>query len=474
MKDKIRLISILLIVAMFFSFTAMAADNLGTSQGDIPFADVSDKDWFYDYVAYAYRNELMQGTSETKFDPQGTATRAMVVTVLYRLYGNQEIGEMPFSDVAAGKWYYNAVAWAYKNNIVVGYPDGTFRPDENVTREQMVTFIYRYVAYCGGETLQRSNLNIFADRRLVSDYAEPAIKWAVAAGLLDGRSETMLAPSGETTRGELAAFLKKLIENVLERDSVMHPETANVPVLIFHSVTVEPEDTASIDVERFEAIIKMLYEAGYQTVSYQQLVDYVDQGTSLPEKPVIISLDDGYTDNLENAYPILLKYGFCCEISVIGCYVGMNEYDNYKIIPHFALEDVLEIEPGVVGIQSHTMRMHMLYDWEDLSQGRVGVAQRSSETDEEYYNALLADFTESYNLIADVLDAPLALTYPHGIYTLQSERAAEEVGYRITVSTKTGSNVLTVGNSESLKLLNRITVTGDTTAEEFEAMIQVN
>lgn len=440
---------------------------------DFPFADVQEERWFRTYVEYVYECGLMNGNSATEFMPTELTTRAMVVTVLYRIAGSPEAGKADFQDVDHHRWYAHAVAWAVENGITLGYGDGTFGPDDPVTREQLVAFLYRFVGYLGGETTQRSNLNLFSDRNKIAKYAEPCVRWAVSVGVLSGRTETKLEPKGEATRAELAAFLYKLECYVLDREQVFHPESVNVPILIFHSVTQETENTASVTVDQFHSVMEMLREGGYETVTYGQLIQYVENGEMLPERPVIISLDDGYRDNLENAYPILQEYGFCCEIHVIGCYVGQSQYDGDQLIPHFSLDEVLALEPGIVNIQSHTMRMHMTADREDLSQGRRGVARRATETKEAYRAALRQDFGESYELISEVLENPVALAYPYGIFNAEADKIAEEQGYQVTVTIRTGGNVITVGNWDSLRLLNRVSVDGETTLEEFENMIQV-
>lgn len=468
---RIRTAAILLVLCLLFS-GAQGVYGLDRTQGD--FLDVSQGDWFYPYVQYAVQQGLMLGNSDTEFDPQGTTTRAMVVTVLYRMAGSPAAGESGFLDVPRSEWYARSVDWAWENGVVIGYDNGCFGPNDPVTREQLVAFQYRFVCYMGGQPEQRANLNIFQDRQNITSYALPAMKWAVGAGLLNGRTETELAPQGYATRAELAAFLYKLREKVLQQDAVMHPETVNVPVLMFHSITQEPENTDSMTAEAFDRVLGMLYAGGYETISYEQLLDYVDNGTPLPEKPVILTLDDGYEDNLQYAYPILKKYGFCGEIAVIGCYVGQSAYEGSQIIPHFSLEDVLALEPGVIQIQSHTMRMHMLWDRTPLSLGRRGVGKRTSETQTAYQTALREDFQESYDQIASVLSAPLAMTYPYGIYTLEAEQAAKAVGYPISVTIEKGGNIITVGNRDSLRLLNRVSVKETTTLEEFEAMIQVD
>ena len=496
MKRKTAILSALLAFSMLFSVnigatdspaapvlssTTASEDSIQTfspqehsSESSLPFTDIQSNAWYYDEVKYVFSQGLMEGISDSHFNPDGQSTRAMVVTVLYRMAGSPAAAVSDFYDVPVGEWYTDAIGWASKNGIVNGYGDGLFGPNDYVTREQMVTMLKRYIEFCGGNTTPRSNLNLFSDTSSLSDYAIPAMKWAVEMGVVQGRSTTSLAPKENTTRAELATLLKNLQEKILSRDESMNPNTVNVPVLIFHSFSeTGPYNANVMSTEEFEAIIKMLSTNGYHSVFYSQLVDFVDNGTPLPDNPVVITFDDGYTDNLTLAYPILQKYGFCCEIAVIGCHVGKSTYSDYELIPHFSLEEVSNLPDDLVSIQSHTMYMHMLKDFPTLSQGRHGVGMRPSETPESYYQALVTDFSSSYQQISNSLTPPLALTYPYGIYTETAEQAARDTNFRLTVTTKIGSNILTQGKPDSLFLLNRLSLTGDTTPEDFRQMIQV-
>ena len=177
------------------------------------FLDVSRVDWFYYDVRYVCENGLMNGTSRNRFSPYGTATRGMLVTILYRMENEPRcFGSAAFSDVKPGAYYEKAVVWASQNNIVSGYTDGTFRPDAPVTREQLASILYRYTLYRGqdvsaGET---TSLTGYGDAQAVSSYALPAMRWACGTGILQG-ANGKLNPSGLATRAQLAAMLHRYL-----------------------------------------------------------------------------------------------------------------------------------------------------------------------------------------------------------------------------------------------------------------------
>ena len=180
-----------------------------------PFADVRSTDWFYDAVKYVSRNSLMNGTSLTTFEPNSNMTRAMLVTVLYRLEGSPDAsGGSAFADVKDGEWYADAVAWASSNGIVSGYGGGIFGTNDSITREQLSAILHRYVQYKGCDTSKSAELTKFADAPSVSEWAADAIKWAVAEGLITGTTETTLDPKGAATRAQVAAILMRFAENI--------------------------------------------------------------------------------------------------------------------------------------------------------------------------------------------------------------------------------------------------------------------
>lgn len=179
----------------------------------LPFADVSGSDWFYNDVRYVYEKGIMDGTGADRFSPNAPLTRAMIVTILYRMAGSPSVsGSSDFTDVTAGKWFAKAVAWAAANGIVNGYGSGLFGPNDPVTREQLAAILYRYAVYGGmtAVTLEE-NLGSFADTAQLSAYAIQAMNWAVGQGLING-SGSNLVPKAQATRAQVAAIIHRYLE----------------------------------------------------------------------------------------------------------------------------------------------------------------------------------------------------------------------------------------------------------------------
>lgn len=180
--------------------------------GNLPFTDVKTTDWFFEDVSYVYNNDIMNGTSATTFDPNATLTRAMVVTMLYRIEGEPFVSySSSFKDVPSGQWYTDAVAWAAKNNIVNGFDASTFGPGRAITREQLAAILYRYADYKGQSTSGSASLSKFYDSSKVSSYAEDAMEWAVYEGIINGDAG-YLKPAGTATRAEAAAMFHRYLE----------------------------------------------------------------------------------------------------------------------------------------------------------------------------------------------------------------------------------------------------------------------
>ena len=179
----------------------------------LPFADVSGSDWFYNDVRYVYEKGIMDGTGADRFSPNAPLTRAMIVTILYRMAGSPAMsGASDFKDVDSNKWFAKAVAWAAANGIVNGYGDSLFGPNDPVTREQLAAILYRYAVYGGmtAVTLEE-NLGSFADTAQLSAYAIQAMNWAVGQGLING-SGSNLVPKAQATRAQVAAIIHRYLE----------------------------------------------------------------------------------------------------------------------------------------------------------------------------------------------------------------------------------------------------------------------
>lgn len=184
------------------------------TDGTLPFTDVRETDWFYDDVVFAYENGLFSGTTATTFSPYASMTRAMLVTVLYRLEGEPAVtGRSGFSDVTIGSYYEAAVTWAADNGIVNGTSATTFSPSENVTREQMAAILCRYAQYKQYGTSASASLSAFSDAAAVSTYAKAPLSWAVAEKLVNG-TDGKLLPRASATRAQVAAILHRFVENI--------------------------------------------------------------------------------------------------------------------------------------------------------------------------------------------------------------------------------------------------------------------
>ena len=184
---------------------------------DEPFVDVAEGDWFYDAVVYAYQNELMDGVGGNRFAPNSETTRAQLVTILYRLEGEPAVsGDLPFTDVEAGIWYTDAILWAAQNNIVNGVSDTEFAPGDDLTRQQLVTILYRYAESKGYDVSNSADLSGYPDAGQIQDYAQPAMAWAVAENIIQGMEDGTLKPAGNASRAQIATILMRFCEDVAQ------------------------------------------------------------------------------------------------------------------------------------------------------------------------------------------------------------------------------------------------------------------
>ena len=183
----------------------------------LPFTDVAESDWFYDAVRYAYENGLMGGVGDNLFAPNNPTTRAQLVTILYRLEGEPAVtGQSGFTDVEADTWYTDAVIWAAEEGVVNGVSETQFAPGNNITREQLATILFRYAQAKGYDVFPRADLSGFPDAGDILPYAQEAMAWAVAEGLLQGFEDDTLRPQGNATRAQIATILMRFCQTVAE------------------------------------------------------------------------------------------------------------------------------------------------------------------------------------------------------------------------------------------------------------------
>lgn len=240
-------------------------------------------------------------------------------------------------------------------------------------------------------------------------------------------------------------------------------QTADVAILMYHAFTENEAETSSVCTlaSEFERQLSALRDAGYTSVGYADLIEFVNGKGKLPEKPLLISIDDSYQNNLDLAAPLLEKYGFCANIAVIGVSIGHTTYKDtdIPIMPHFSLEDARPwIKRGVLTVTTHSYDMHQIaaVDGNDC---RRGVLQMPGEAEPDYIAALTQDYTHAQEQLAGLPGKVLPVfTYPFGAYSELSERVLQEQGVQVTVTIADGANRLVKGEPETLRRLRRINV----------------
>lgn len=189
--------------------------GVGEVAPELPFKDVAVSDWYYDGVVYAFNSGLMQGTAKDLFSPRMSTTRGMIVTILYRMEKEPATtNASSFNDVAADSYYAKAIAWAAEQNIVSGYGNQLFGPEDTITREQLAAILYRYAAYKNYDTDTTTDLTGFSDYNQISTWAQQAMGWANANKLIEGKSDTVLDPRGFAERSQVAAILQRFNKNI--------------------------------------------------------------------------------------------------------------------------------------------------------------------------------------------------------------------------------------------------------------------
>ncbi len=245
-----------------------------------------------------------------------------------------------------------------------------------------------------------------------------------------------------------------------------------VPTLMYHHITNDFSNGATITPELFEEHIETIVANGYTPVLFDDMIDFVyKERTKLPEKVVCITFDDGYLSNYEIAYPILKKYNLKANISIIGHSIGKNMYKDtcYSMLPHFTLEQAKEMQDsGLIQIENHTYDMHQEAWLESGDFIRENAAKLSNETDENYINAMYTDFNLMQNIFNDCLEKDIAVfTYPRGKFTDLSEKVLKDLGVKMTITTQNGNNLIQKGNPESLYKIKRYNICNEVSSEQL-------
>lgn len=253
------------------------------------------------------------------------------------------------------------------------------------------------------------------------------------------------------------------IVNEVEKVDAMLNEV-EIPIVMYHHI--EPDESLLNDFivtqNKLEEDLKKIRSLGYNTISYEELHDFVNNGTHLPEKPIIITFDDGYESNYKYLYPLLKKYNMKATIAIIGNMVGKDMYDNKSTYKHFSYDEAKEMyNSGLVEIQTHTYNLHNINE-------RIGVRMKEGEEEETYKKLFYEDIeTAKRELEENVGNKSFVFTYPYGAYDELTEAILKELGFEITVTTDSGTNIIKRGDQESLLKLKRYNITNSTDIAEL-------
>ena len=405
--------------------------------------------WAHDPIDWALRNNVSTGLSERSFGVDKQCTRAQAVTFLWRVAGSPTPGSTrnPYRDVKPTDYYYQAVLWASENGITKGITERSFAPKASCTRAQVVTFLWRQM-----DQPKVTGTNPFQDISR-KDYYYQAVLWAVKRGITTGISSTTFSPDDPCTRAQIVTFLYRNFDA---------SATVRLPILSYHNLSKEPSDSSmTVSTVVFQEQMQTLRELGYTPVSLQAVCDYVNKGTPLPEKPILLTFDDGYLSNYTLAYPILRVFGYPATIFVIGVSIGKDTYKDtgIPIEPHFSLEQAQEMtESGLITVASHGYNVHEVQGY-DPDPIRRGVLRKDGESREAYRSFLLQDAERMFSLLGE---SAQYFSYPYGLHDADSQRIQQESGIRVTMLFG-GSTVNTLyrGTAKCLYNLDRINMTED-------------
>lgn len=398
------------------------------------FGDVWTEHWARQAIDDAAARGFLQGGGQN-FHPGEPISRQAFLSMVCRASGLDD------RKLQSGPgWADPAIAYA----VYAGWITPRDMEDRTapVSRELAVRLLVKAFF---PEEAGDGGLPAFPDCDDITPEELPYVKTALHLGLINGRDDGRFDPQGPLSRAAAAVLLRRAL--ALSRGEGDMGPSLQVPVLMYHDVSYLGCGYSKTP-EIFRRQMEELKDAGFHTVLFSQLLDYVDKGTPLPDKPIVISIDDGYAANYTYVYPILRELDMKAEISVIGDAV---RYTSWSL----RWDQLREMaESGLVGVQCHTMSLHT----DDSARGgRKGVLKRPGETWAQYVDLLAEDTTAIRDLICQKVGAaPLAYTYPMGKWNAMADALAARLGFPISLTTRSGVAVIRQGDPASLRRMDRI------------------
>lgn len=423
---KKRIISLLLVLLCLTSLspTASAAG----------FSDVPAGHWAYHEITRMSERGIIQG-SGGKFDPASEVSQQAFLAMVCRATGLDERTLEP-----NGNWWEPLLAYAHYFEWCSPKEINETNRTQPITRELAAKLLVK--ALFSDQNTDDRMVMAFRDQSAVSATCLPYVRAASEMGLINGYADGSFRPQGTLTRAAAAAIISRAL-TVKEQDLPAVGKTVQVPILMYHDVSYLGYGYSKTP-EIFRTQMEELKKAGFNTIFFSQLVDYVEYGTALPEKPVIVTLDDGYMTNYTYVLPILKELGMKAEISVIG---------NAMIYAEWGMdwEQVREMcQSGLVRFQAHTKALHDAV-------GRTGVLKKADETWAEYVQVFADDAAKMQELLMEETgNQPQVFTYPLGKHNPMTEAIIRQFGYKESLTTRDGVAEVTQGDPESLYLMDRI------------------
>lgn len=416
---------------------ALCVNGLALWTAAAAFDDVPESHWAYSDVMYLQERGILQGDGES-FSPDAVTSRQVFVSMLCRAAGLDDRNLQGGSD-----WAEPSMAYASLR--------GWFSPDE-ITRDSWTEPVTRELAamLVLRSLLPEESTFLFApafrDQANVGDEYKPYVRTVRRLGLMDGDESGRFLPHDTMTRAESAALIAGALR-LRDKDRAAGGDGVQVPVLMYHDVSYLGQGYSKTP-EQFRAQMEELKNAGFHTVFFSQLIDYAENGTPLPDKSIVISIDDGYHSNYTYVYPILRELGMKAEISLIGAAMESAEWS-------LSWDEVREMQSsGLVSFQAHASDLHGDHSAEG---GRLGVLKLEDESWEDYIRVLDED-TEK--IMAEVKKQtgvrPQVYTYPRGMNNAMADAVMADHGAKVTLTTRNGIAEVIPGKPETLRRMDRI------------------
>ena len=394
------------------------------------FSDVPRSHWAYSYIHDAVDRKLIQGYGDRRFHPEEPVSVQAFLSMVCRTDGLDDRQLQSGSN-----WADPAVAY--------GSYFGWFEPKElgvrtaSISREfatQLLICAFYPEAVGLGEELT------FRDQDAISPKRLPYVRAAAALGLIEGYEDGTFRPEQGLTRAAAA----KLLSRCVARPSAVSGETVQVPVLMYHDVSYLGRGYSKTP-EIFEQQMRELKDAGFHTVFFSQVIDYVEHGTPLPEKPIVITFDDGYATNYTYVFPILQELDMKIELSVIGKAIRYADWG-------LRWDQIREMTAsGLVSIEPHTNGLH------ESTDSRTTMLKIPAESWTEYV-CLVGDDTRQIldQITEETGSVPQTFTYPLGKYNAMTEAIVQRMGCKVSLTTKDSVARVVRGDPSSLRLMDRI------------------